>query len=123
LSSGIYCRVKWFSTDVSEVHTASIIRDEIFDWRFRGAYCLYHQGWDFRPTFQRCILPPSSGMSDHLWWWRQYSPLKRRSTIILHGSISQKTTLNIFLLYLTTHFQWLRFYSIEWRDNKRMLSW
>jgi hypothetical protein len=28
------------------------------------------------------------------WWWRQYAPLKRRSTIILHGSISQKTTLN-----------------------------
>jgi hypothetical protein len=28
LSSGIYCRVKWLSTDVSEVRTASIIRDE-----------------------------------------------------------------------------------------------
>jgi hypothetical protein len=27
LSSGIYCRVKWLSTDVSEVRTASIIRD------------------------------------------------------------------------------------------------
>jgi hypothetical protein len=30
LSSGIYCRIKWLSTDVSEVRTASIIRDE---WR------------------------------------------------------------------------------------------
>jgi hypothetical protein len=30
----------------------------------------------------------------HPWWWRQYAPLKRRSTIILRGSISQKTTLN-----------------------------
>jgi hypothetical protein len=30
----------------------------------------------------------------HPWWWRQYAPLKRRSTIILHGSITQKTTLN-----------------------------
>jgi hypothetical protein len=29
------------------------------------------------------------------WWWRQYAPLKRRSTIILHGSITQKTALNI----------------------------
>jgi hypothetical protein len=29
------------------------------------------------------------------WVDRQYAPLKRRSTIILHGSISQKTTLNI----------------------------
>jgi hypothetical protein len=46
LSSGIYCRVKWLSTDVSEVRT-------------------------------------------HPWWWRQYAPLKRRLTIILHGSISQ----------------------------------
>jgi len=55
LSSGLYCRVKWLSTDVSEVRTASIIRDG----------------------------------------WRQYAPLKRRSTIILHGSITQKTTLNI----------------------------
>jgi hypothetical protein len=27
-------------------------------------------------------------------WWRQYAPLKRRSTIILHGSTSQKTILN-----------------------------
>jgi hypothetical protein len=26
-------------------------------------------------------------------WWKQYVPLKRRSTIILHGSISQKTNL------------------------------
>jgi hypothetical protein len=26
--------------------------------------------------------------------WRQYAPLKRRSTIILHGSITQKTALN-----------------------------
>jgi hypothetical protein len=30
----------------------------------------------------------------HPWWWRQYAPLKRRSTIILHGSTSQKTILN-----------------------------
>jgi hypothetical protein len=28
LSSGLYCRVKWLSTDVSEVRTASIIRNE-----------------------------------------------------------------------------------------------
>jgi hypothetical protein len=52
LSSGLYCRVKWLSIDVSEVHT-------------------------------------------HPWWWRQYVPLKRRSTIILHGSTTQKTALNI----------------------------
>jgi hypothetical protein len=28
LSSGLYCRVEWLSTDVSEVRTASIIRDD-----------------------------------------------------------------------------------------------
>jgi hypothetical protein len=33
----------------------------------------------------------------HPWWWRQYAPLKRRSTIVLHGSTSQKTILNIIL--------------------------
>jgi hypothetical protein len=31
---------------------------------------------------------------DHPWWWRQHVHLKRRSTIILHGSTSQKTILN-----------------------------
>jgi hypothetical protein len=41
-----------------------------------------------RPTFQRCVLPPSSG---------QYAPLKRRSTVIVHGSTSQKTILNVLL--------------------------
>jgi hypothetical protein len=34
-------------------------------------------------------------MITHPWWWRQNAPLKRRSTIILHCSISQKTILNI----------------------------
>jgi hypothetical protein len=34
------------------------------------------------------------------WWWRQYAPLKRRSTIILHGSASQKTILNTILTKL-----------------------
>jgi len=36
------------------------------------------------------------------WWWRQYAPLKRRSTIILHGSITQKTALNIILAAVRT---------------------
>jgi hypothetical protein len=33
---------------------------------------------------------------------RQYAPLKRRLTITLHGSISQKTTLNIILAAVRT---------------------
>jgi hypothetical protein len=36
------------------------------------------------------------------WWWRQYAPLKRQSIIILHGSITQKTTLNIILAAVRT---------------------
>jgi hypothetical protein len=39
LSSGIYCRVKWLSTDVSEVRTASIIRDEWCSELSSGIYC------------------------------------------------------------------------------------
>jgi hypothetical protein len=40
-----------------------------------------------RPTFQKCILPPLSWY----WWWRQYTPPKRRYTPTkLQGSLSQK---------------------------------
>jgi hypothetical protein len=47
-----------------------------------------------RPTFQRCVMSPSSGR----WWWKQYASLKRRSTPTRqHGAISQKTL--IFILY------------------------
>jgi hypothetical protein len=89
-SSGMYCRVKWLSTDVSEVRAASIIPNFyvrfqvltaasmkfrivfwdvlpckiIVDRVFRGTCCLHHQG----------------------------------STIILHGSTSQKTILNFIEL-------------------------
>jgi hypothetical protein len=42
--------------------------------RFRCTFCLHHQGNE--------------------WWWRQHVPLKRRTTIILHGSTSHKTDLN-----------------------------
>jgi hypothetical protein len=40
-------------------------------------------------------LHPSVARLTHPWWWRQYAPLKRRSRIILHGSTTQKTALNI----------------------------
>jgi hypothetical protein len=54
--------------------------------------------WDFKFSRRRVWCSElSSGIYSlgyHPWWWRQYAPLKRRSTIILHGSISQKTTLN-----------------------------
>jgi hypothetical protein len=112
----------------------------IVDRRFRGAYCLHHQGWVSRATegsrFYRCRvtrwsvvvgddrlgtgqwqspittdhlvtrhlynLDPSVARLTHPWWRRQYAPLKRRSTIILHGSTTQKTSLNIILAAVRT---------------------
>jgi hypothetical protein len=59
----------------------------IVDRRFRGVYCLHHKGWGITHPW----------WFPHPWWWRQYAPLKRRSTIILHDSTSQKTILNIIL--------------------------
>jgi hypothetical protein len=38
----------------------------------------------------------------HPWWWRQYAPLKRRPTIILHRSTSQQTILSIILAAVRT---------------------
>jgi hypothetical protein len=46
--------------------------------------------WDILP----CKMIVDRRFRGAYWWWRQYATLKRRSTIILHGSISQKTTLN-----------------------------
>jgi hypothetical protein len=68
----------------------------IVDWRFRGVYCLHHQGWR-----------------------RQYAPLKRRSTIILHGSITQKTALNIILAAVRT---WNLMLSLS-SETQSDLSW
>jgi hypothetical protein len=47
LSSGLYCRVKRLSTDVSEVRTASIIRDEWY-W-----YFLYGIKWTLNPDGEK----------------------------------------------------------------------
>jgi hypothetical protein len=58
------------------------------------AYCL--SPWLATPALDTYInLDPSVARLTHPWWWRQYTPLKRRSTIILHGSTTQKTALNI----------------------------
>jgi hypothetical protein len=55
----------------------------------------------FRAVFW-VILPCKMIVIRDEWWWRQYAPLKRRSTIILHGSITQKTALNIILAAMRT---------------------
>jgi hypothetical protein len=71
------------------------------------------------------------------WWWRQYAPLKRRSTIILHGSTSQKTILNktceecgIFPLVLNSMHEQLpsrsvRFITVhvEWAPEQVRTEW
>jgi hypothetical protein len=48
----------------------------------------------------------------HPWWWRQHVPLKRRSTIILHGSTFQKTILNFILAAVRTWNLTLKSYSL-----------
>jgi hypothetical protein len=53
-----------------------------------GLYC--HVKW-----LSADVSEVSTASITHPWWWRLYALLKRRSTIILHGSISQKKTLNI----------------------------
>jgi hypothetical protein len=53
----------------------------IVDRHFRGTCCLHHQGAFHRPY---------------------HVPMKRRLTIILHGSTSQKTNLNFILAAVRT---------------------
>jgi hypothetical protein len=54
---------------------------------------------DEKIVVKLCEISSSHGgeydVQTHPWWWRQYARLKRRSTIILHGSISQKTILKL----------------------------
>jgi hypothetical protein len=50
------------------------------------------------PTFQRYLLPPLSSP----WWWRQYAPLKCRSTSTWLLSVTSHKTLNFILAALRT---------------------
>jgi hypothetical protein len=89
LSSGLYGRVEGLATDVSEVRTASNIREP--------------------------------------WWWRKHVPLKRRSTITLHGNTSQKTNseLSIFVPKKYGDFLWsvwASVWKIATRNNYMMLE-
>jgi hypothetical protein len=61
--------------------------------------------WDVLPCkiiVDRRFRVHTASIITHPWWWRQYAPLKRRSTIILQGSTSQKTILNIILAAVRT---------------------
>jgi hypothetical protein len=50
------------------------------------------------PTFQRYLLPPLSSP----WWWRQYAPLKCRSTSTWPRSVTSHKTLNFILAAVRT---------------------
>jgi hypothetical protein len=85
-----------FDTVKDHGHTCMFYWNNYFVWwsfkcgdreKFLG-YVVTNSEYDV----QNCLLG----------WWRQYAPLKRRSTIILHGSISQKTILNIILAAVRT---------------------
>jgi hypothetical protein len=73
-------------------------RSNYFNVMFRIVF------WDVLPC--KIIVDRRFGGTDFLHHpggcWRQYVPLKRRSAIILHGSTSQKTILNIILAAVRT---------------------
>jgi hypothetical protein len=102
LSSGLYCRVKWLSTDVSEVRTASIIRDEWAKHERIGVYTgqpsarsvvtsrshWYHPGLSTRP-FQglNCIhltYSPDIPLSLSSTWTNHPLPLAGSQPIVSH---------------------------------------
>jgi hypothetical protein len=64
-----------------------------------GALLIQLQSIELSVRFQ--VLTAASMIFRIVFWdvqgRRQYAPLKRRSTIILHGSTSQKTILNMIL--------------------------
>jgi hypothetical protein len=124
------------------------------------ARCLRGSCWTDRVLFVQChivvhvrfqnVMPKLQGLfcirgclntwqpeyNTAMTWWRQYAPLKRRSTIILHGSISQKTILNIILAamklkishfkasslkcFISTITYWI---SVTWLNWKRIYAW
>jgi hypothetical protein len=70
-------------------------------WSLEPSGCSAVQSRWKGPTFQGCVLPPSTRRWIN-WWWRQYAPLKRRSTSTwLHEPTSQMT-LNFILAAVRT---------------------
>jgi hypothetical protein len=75
------------------------------NFKTRIIFSVVFEMWDFKFSRRRVWCSElSSGLNIiHPWWWRQYVPLKRRSTIILHGSTTQKTALNVFEIFIKLH--------------------
>jgi hypothetical protein len=78
LSSGLYCRVKWLSTDVSEVRTASIIRDEYFTFSSLMMEAVRTSETSVDNQFTRQYNPKDSSehhtrrrenLKSHIWCW------------------------------------------------------
>jgi hypothetical protein len=80
------------STTFSETTCSFMLFMSIW-WDYVRFQVLTAASMMFRIVFWDVL--PCKMIVDHPWWWRQYAPLKRRSTIILHDSTSQKTILNI----------------------------
>jgi hypothetical protein len=83
LSSGLYCHVKWLSTDVSEVRTASIIRDN-HPWRQLWtsntcccSFLLSEHPFEFAGMFRMrglsCQESPKWYFVSLSWWLRRLS--------------------------------------------------
>jgi hypothetical protein len=71
MSSGLYCRVKWLSTDVSEVRTASIIRDNHLVTRHLykpRSFCRS----DYSSLMMEAVRTSETSVDNH--FTRQYNP-------------------------------------------------
>jgi hypothetical protein len=87
LSSGIYCR-----DDGGSTHLWNVGRQLLYTAVHPRRQSSLMEAVRTSETsvdnyFTRQYIPEEN----HHPWWRQYARLKRRSTIILHGSTSQKT--------------------------------
>jgi hypothetical protein len=93
LSSGLYCRVKWLSTDVSEVRTASIIRDDRQSFYTavqprRQLWTSYSPPWELEISY--CVTYPVS------------------SLVVCSNFCTDKSLLSLCSLhYYHHHHQWL----------------
>jgi hypothetical protein len=80
--------VDWIQVTENRVQQRAIVITVINPW-----VCEISSSHGGEYDVQSCLLGCTAVMSNP-WWWRQYAPQKRRSTINLHGSTTQKTALN-----------------------------
>jgi hypothetical protein len=106
LSCGIYCRVKWLSTDVSEVRTASIIRDH--PWKSfyttvyprRQLWTSYSPPWELEISHTYVPTQYTNFIVDNL----QISAFKHYDVYVTSGMFAVLTSLIVFVLHVVTTF-------------------